>query len=500
MCSQRPPTKPARFSRFDNFLMLFTTWTFAALLLVTLIFYYLVPKFSRAGEAQIGVLVISSMVFYAYETPVLIILLVFSILINSYHSMKIIQAQEARRCTKVWTGSAVAINLLLLGFFKYAGFLAHSFIPDGVLRSLVADLGKIPLPVGISFYSFQAISLVVDLHREESSKMTTLVTLAGEGRFWRFTHRVGFFIAFFPQLVAGPIVKAHDFFHQIGAKVASDINWSYAVKSFIAGLFLKMVVADNLKEVTVLLGQGLITHRIDLIFLVYGYSFQIFADFAGYSLIAIGLASMFGYRLSINFNFPYLSASITEFWQRWHISLSTWLKEYLYFPLGGNRRGAARTYFNLFVVMLLGGLWHGAAWSYVAWGASHGLFLAAERLISGKFKPFKSPVVKCIQVVVVFHVVSFLWLLFLLPDFKSLVSLGGDFAQGRWQFSPQNIFTVAVFSAPIVLYHGWFALKRWRPAIGNLVSPSIQWWGYAVLVFLIITNSGTTGAFVYFQF
>ena len=260
-----------------------------------------------------------------------------------------------------------------------------------------------------------------------------------------------------------------------------------------------MCIRDS-KEVTVLLGEGLVTQRVDLIFLVYGYSFQIFADFAGYSLIAIGLASLFGYRLPVNFAFPYLSASITEFWRRWHISLSTWLKEYLYFPLGGNRKGAIRTYINLFLVMLLGGLWHGAAWSYMIWGGAHGVFLALERLGGQKIKLPKHPFIHLCKVFVIFHVVSLLWLLFLLPDFDQVIGFFQNFAKGSWSMGPQNIYTVALFASPIVFYHLWAGLKEWRPSLAEFWSPRMQWWGYAALVFFIITNSGTTGAFVYFQF
>lgn len=480
--------------------MLFTTWTFAALLLATLVVYYLLPRLGRGLEGQISVLVLSSLIFYAYETPSLVFLLLFSILANAYYSIRVIRAHQNGESSKFWVTSAVAVNLLLLGFFKYAALIVSSVLPDGVLVGLVSDLEKIPLPVGISFFTFQAISLVVDLHRGDSGKMTSLAELVGRKENLRATHRIGFFIAFFPQLIAGPIVKAHDFFYQIVAKRITEVAWDYALKSLIAGFFLKMVVADNLKEVTVLLGEGLVTQRIDLIFLIYGYSCQIFADFAGYSLIAIGLAALFGYRLPVNFQFPYISASITEFWRRWHISLSTWLKEYLYFPLGGNRKGALRTYINLLLVMLLGGLWHGAAWSYMIWGGAHGVFLALERLGGQTFKLPKHPLIHCVKVLVVFHLVSLLWLLFLLPDFDKVVGLARNFASGSWTMGPQNIYTVVIFSAPIVLYHLWAGLKEWRPSLKTCWSSRMKWWGYALLVFCIITNSGTTGAFVYFQF
>ncbi|MGJ8696864.1 MAG: MBOAT family O-acyltransferase [Verrucomicrobiaceae bacterium] len=479
--------------------MLFTTWTFAALLVATLIAYFMVGKV-RGGAAQVSVLLISSLIFYAYETPELVLLLLFSILANSFFSIRIIRRHQLGESAMPWVAMAVVLNLLVLGFFKYAGFLAGSLLPDGVLTGMVGRLEAIPLPIGISFYTFQAISLVVDLHRGDSAKMTSLAKLVQDGDHMEVTRRVGFFIAFFPQLIAGPIVKAHDFFYQIGVKTTANIDWEAAVKNLVAGFFLKMVVADNLKEVTVLLGENLLSQRIDLLFLTYGYSCQIFADFAGYSLIAIGLAGLFGYRLPVNFNFPYISGSITEFWRRWHISLSTWLKEYLYIPLGGNRRGAIRTYVNLFLVMLLGGLWHGAAWSYVIWGGAHGIFLAVERLVGRRWSVPNTGIFRLGKILVTVHLVTFLWLLFLLPDFSHFVGLLQNFAGGSWEFSPQNVFTVAVFASPIVLYHLWAFFREMKPACCEAIGQRVGWWGYALLLFFIVTNSGTTGAFVYFQF
>lgn len=480
--------------------MLFTTWTFACLLLITLGVYYVLPRLGKGGEAQIGVLVVSSLIFYAFEVPALVFLLLISILINAYLSIRVIRAQSEGRSCGGWVTSAVVINLLLLGFFKYAGFLADSFIPKGTLEGLVSSLDAIPLPVGISFYTFQAISLLVDLKRDKLSTMSSLRTLVEEKKDFQAMHRIGFYIAFFPQLVAGPIVKAHDFFHQISAKHLKDLPWEKAIKCLVAGYFLKMVVADNLKEVTVLLEQGTLTKRLDLIGLVYGYSCQIFADFAGYSLIAIGLGALFGYELPTNFNFPYISASITEFWRRWHISLSTWLKEYLYFPLGGNRKGAMRTYVNLFIVMLLGGLWHGAAWGYLIWGAAHGILLAIERLCNVPVTESRMSLSRVIKSLVVFHVVSLLWLLFLMPDFGHVIGFFKSFAAGSWSGSAPTLFTVLLFSSPVILYH-LFAFAR-ETFGAERVTPreSLVRWGYALLLFLIVTNSGTTGAFVYFQF
>jgi alginate O-acetyltransferase complex protein AlgI len=232
-----------------------------------------------------------------------------------------------------------------------------------------------------------------------------------------------------------------------------------------------------------------------LVVLLFGYSMQIFADFAGYSLIAIGLAALFGYKLPQNFNYPYLSRSFTEFWQRWHISLSTWLREYLYIPLGGNRKGSVRTYVNLFIVMFLGGLWHGAAWSYAVWGSFHGLALAAERFGKNWIRFPKHPLISIIQGCIVFSFVTIAWLLFKLPKFEHVLGYLNAMARST---APNNYWMVGhvlTYSAPVALYYGWHLLKHRFPKVdhGEFII-------LAILIAAIVLDSGTTGAFIYFQF
>jgi alginate O-acetyltransferase complex protein AlgI len=323
--------------------------------------------------------------------------------------------------------------------------------------------------------------------------------------------KVAFFKAFFPQLVAGPIVKAHEFMHQIGAKTLSSVEWDDAVKKLILGFFLKMVVADNLREATAWLHYPEFMGKPAsvLILMLYGFSFQIFADFAGYSLIAMGLARLFGYQLPINFNFPYISCSITEFWRRWHISLSTWLREYLYIPLGGNRKGALRTYANLFLVMLLGGLWHGAAWSFMIWGGAHGVCLALERLMGVKVEGEKvgkrgHGLLATARIFLIFNLVSFLWLLFQLTDIRHVGSYFREVAAFRSGNSPQIMFAVLFFGFPVIIYHIWGMIRPYywkefsvkKPRLAALFTNG----AYAILLFLIIVNSGSSGSFLYFQF
>ena len=299
--------------------------------------------------------------------------------------------------------------------------------------------------------------------------------------------------------------------HQIGAKTLASIDWDDAVKKLILGFFLKMVVADNLREATAWLHYPEFVGKpaMVLILMLYAFSFQIFADFAGYSLIAMGLARLFGYELPMNFNFPYISQSITEFWRRWHISLSTWLREYLYIPLGGNRQGALRTYANLILVMLLGGLWHGAAWSFMIWGGAHGVCLALERLMGVKVEGEKvgkwgHGLLVAVRIFLIFNLVSFLWLLFQLPDIRHVGSYFKEVAAFRSGNSPQIMFAVFFFGLPVIIYHIWGMIRPYCWEVFSVNKPRhaafITSGVYALLLFLIIVNSGSSGSFLYFQF
>jgi alginate O-acetyltransferase complex protein AlgI len=493
--------------------MLFSSWSFLIFLVCTFTVYYLIPLAGGRTGLQVGFLVVASFVFYGFDGPWLVLLLGGSLLVNVVCSDRIVQDMRAGRSPRRVLAVGVTANLLILGFFKYAGFIAENLLPGDDLAPVRAALKAIPLPIGISFFTFHMISLLVDLVRlSGSGGVASLEAEYLAGRTVSAGQRVGLYVAFFPQLIAGPILKAHEFFGQVRVKRFRDIEWSAAVRLLILGYFLKMVIADNLREATALLNTPLMPQlgALDLLALLYGFSFQIFADFAGYSLIAIGLGKLFGYRLPINFNFPYLAASITEFWRRWHISLSSWLRQYLYIPLGGNRKGELRTYVNLFLVMFLGGLWHGAAWSYAVWGTTHGVFLALEKLIATKV--LRSPEAvgavpaslgwRLVRAALVFQLASALWVLFLMPDFGHAALFFGHLVTQPWRGTPQTLFVVGVYGTPIVLWH-LLALVRetgWWQAGWGSVWDRTSWLAYAVLLFLIVTNSGASGAFIYFQF
>ncbi len=500
--------------------MLFSTWTFAIFLLVVFAIYHAVPtRVPKRGMVQMVWLTVASMVFYGFHIPWLVLLLIGSLVVNGLVSRRLLLPGLAGSHRLFLLALGLSINLGALAFFKYANLLAETFLSSFMSDGLSHMLHQIPLPVGISFYTFQGLSLVVDAYQGRREGMESLIAEKDAPR--RFHAKVWFYIAFFPQLVAGPIIKAHDFVNQISSKTLADVDWRDATRKLILGFFLKMVIADNLKDLTlnIELAQARSLSGLTHWILLYAFSFQIFADFAGYSLIAMGLGRLFGYQFPVNFNYPYISASITEFWRRWHISLSTWLRDYLYFPLGGNRKGAVRTYINLFIVMSLGGLWHGAAWSYAIWGMAHGIFLAMEKASGLRPATYATPInegggrthmlalswglfSKAVRIFIVFNIVSLLWLLFKLPHFPDVLDYLQAMGKGGLRASPQFAFVFMFFSVPVVIYHIWGLLLgvRMRLPVTSARYEVLESAVLGLLLFFIVTNSGSSGAFIYFQF
>jgi alginate O-acetyltransferase complex protein AlgI len=471
--------------------MLFNTIPFLYLLVTTFILYYL--PFSK--RFQLPILISGSFIFYAWNYPTLLFLLLFSIFINASGSYGVVHIKNKTR-QKGYAILTILTNLTLLAVFKYAGLIGKTFLP--VQHDITDWLITIPLPIGISFFTFQGISLVVDTFRHNKRLESDQFISSS---FIKHLSHTCLFISLFPQLVAGPIVKAHDFYKQIKPKSFKDIDWSFVISHLIVGYFLKMVVADNLKDFTFELTYPYFLRLSSphLLMLVVGYSMQIFADFAGYSLIAIGLSAMFGYCIPINFNYPYISTSFSEFWRRWHISLSSFLKEYLYFPLGGNRKGFLRTYLNLIVVMGLGGLWHGAAWSYMIWGLAHGLLLAIERM----FRDFKlllptKPIYKVLKGVLVFTFVSFAWLLFKLPDFSQVMEYFKALFnnQNTSGTNPLTYLYLWLYIIPVILYHIYYVVPIKKQLIQRHLKPVLL----AFMTLMIFLNSGSPQGFIYFQF
>ncbi len=337
-------------------------------------------------------LLLASLVFYAWGEGELVALLVGSAAVNYWVCGRMVQGGKG------WLGAGVALNLALLLLFKYAGWLSGGAI-------------ELALPMGISFFTFQALSFLVDVKRGDAEAPLSLSDFA-------------LYLALFPQLVAGPIVRYRDLAGQIRSRAISSAAFADGVRRFVFGLAKKVMIADTL-EGTV---SSVFALSADALFPtvawlgVASYTLQIYFDFSGYSDMAIGIGLMLGFRLPENFLHPYASRSITEFWRRWHVSLSSWFRDYLYIPLGGSRRGRARTYLNLSIVFLLCGLWHGAAWTFVLWGALHGLLLVLERVGAGRLlERAPSP----ISIAITVSLVALGWVLFRADDLDHAIDVYG---------------------------------------------------------------------------
>ncbi len=470
--------------------MLFTSYPFIILLFITLIIYY----HNKAKKFQVEVLVTSSLIFYAYDQPILVFLLLFSAFVNIVSSYYIVKTIP--KFKKIIAISGVISNLAILFFFKYSNLIASIFFDSD--SEVIKFLVNIPLPIGISFFTFQGISLIIDVFKNDKNIVDKILPIS----FFEHAKKVLFFKSFFPQLISGPIVKAHDFYPQIKYKTFENVNLTSCFKQLVMGYFLKMVVADNLKDYTYWLLYPYFENysSTTLLWLIFGYSMQIFADFAGYSLIALGLSQLFGYRLIQNFDFPYISTSFKEFWKRWHISLSTFLMKYLYIPLGGSKNGNTKTYLNLLITMILGGLWHGAQWSYAIWGLAHGAVLVLERMTSNLLPTFKlGKVGKIIKGISVFIYITLAWLLFKLPNFNDVIKFFNTLIINFYLPNNDNlIVSILIYSMPIIIYH-----LSYLAIINNILKNKIRFiepFIYAILLFLIFTNSGSQGSFIYFQF
>ncbi|HET9033902.1 MAG TPA: MBOAT family O-acyltransferase [Dokdonella sp.] len=347
--------------------MVFSSVTFLFFFLpLTLIFY----RLTRQIRWQNAVLLVASIVFYAWGEPRFVPVLAASVVFSWVCGLGISRSDGSKR--SLWLGVGVGLNLLLLVVFKYANFVFDNY------NSLAVDAGipslhipSIPLALGISFFVFQAISYLVDIYRGQATPARNLGSVA-------------LYISMFPQLIAGPIVRYASIDRRLRQRLQSPGRRSYGWKLFVIGLAQKVLVADQVAMIADATWLPASLHALNIGQAWIGlcaYTLQIYFDFAGYSNMAIGIGLMFGFGFPRNFRFPYIARSVTEFWRRWHISLSSWFRDYLYIPLGGNRHGAWRTYRNLLIVFVLCGFWHGASWTFLIWGLHHGLFLVAERTL-----------------------------------------------------------------------------------------------------------------------
>jgi len=396
-------------------------------------------------------------------------------------------------------------NLGVLCFFKYYNFFVENLID--LLQTLGVNSSlstlNIILPVGISFYTFQTMSYTIDVYREKIKVQKDFIDIA-------------FFVAFFPQLVAGPIVRAADFLPQITIKKKfSDVFWKTCILLFVIGLFKKTVIADNIAFwVDSVFSQPERYNILSVILAVIGFGIQIYCDFSGYSDMAIAIAGMFGYRLPINFLWPYFTTNIREFWRCWHISLSTWLRDYLYISLGGNRKGTWRTYQNLMVTMILGGLWHGSSWNFIFWGVLHGGGLAFHRFLSELFPnnilPVRVPglVRNVLGCMATSYFVFFCWIFFRAENFSDAIRVASCFTLvANITYKADWAFRVLHLDTRILFWIGLFVITHCFSRFTNIIgkaeklSPPV----YVISLSLIITGSillaSTDPApFLYFQF
>ena len=375
--------------------MLFNTALFVYLFLVLLFFYQFVYHKTRP---RILYLTLFSLFFY-YKSGGLFFLLLISSTVIDFNLAKWIYNSKTKAAKKSLLVVSLIVNLGLLFYFKYTNFFIQTWddLSFGHLNPI-----NVILPVGISFYTFQVLSYTIDIYRGQLVPSKSILDF-------------GFYISFFPHLVAGPIVRAKNFLPQIHEDVViTKDEIGQALFLILTGLIKKAVISDyiSVNFVDRVFETPQVYSGFENLMGVYGYAMQIYCDFSGYSDMAIGIALLLGYRLGVNFDLPYQSASITEFWRRWHISLSSWLRDYLYIPLGGNRKGKVRTYINLMITMLLGGLWHGASWNFIFWGFMHGVGLALDKLKDSFLKIPKNIFTHTVGVLFTFHFVCFCWIFF----------------------------------------------------------------------------------------
>jgi alginate O-acetyltransferase complex protein AlgI len=507
--------------------MLFNSYEFIFLFLPVTLLIYVILVHNRKKEAAMTWLVVASLFFYGWWNPVYLLLIIGSMLFNYYTGV-----QLSYRQNRLLLGIAIAVNLGLLGYFKYANFFVENI---SNLAGLGWNIEHIVLPLAISFFTFQQIAYLVDAYRRETSE-------------YNFLH-YALFVSFFPQLIAGPIVHHKEMLPQFIRETARSIEYRHlaiGISVFTLGLFKKVVVADSLAPYSTEAFNAVAAGEMLTFFEAWkgtlAYTFQLYFDFSGYSDMAIGLAMLFGIRLPLNFDSPYKARSIIEFWQRWHITLSRFLRDYLYIPLGGNRKGQVRRYLNLVTTMLLGGLWHGAEWTFVLWGGLHGLYLVINhgwrrmKELSGIVH--SHVIFNTASLLLTFLAVVVAWVFFRAEDFpaailmlKSMLGYGGVVwpAEARGQLGifanvlasmglefgypgqfnglanvvGMLVVLLFVFTAPNVQQ----LMKRYQVAINPPAASTLAWapdlrWGLLIgfMALLSILSLGHMSEFLYFQF
>jgi alginate O-acetyltransferase complex protein AlgI len=432
-----------------------------------------------------------SLYFYYKSSGEYFVLLIFATVVD-FTLAKLIYSTEEKWKKKMYIVFTLLVNLGLLGYFKYTNFLFETF---SIVTGSPFKPFDIFLPVGVSFFTFQSLSYTLDIYRGNLKPVENIIDYA-------------FFVSFFPQLVAGPIVRAADFIPQIyRPTIVTKEMFGRAVFLIMCGLFKKTVISDyiSINFVDRVFDTPTLYTGFENLAAIYGYAIQIYCDFSGYSDMAIGIALLLGFHFNINFDSPYQSRNITEFWRRWHISLSTWLRDYLYISLGGNRKGKFRTYVNLMITMLLGGLWHGPSWRFIIWGGLHGGALAFHKLVTEKFD-LDSKWWKIAGVVITFHFVCFCWIFFRAND---LTIVGQMLSQIFTNFQLQIIpeFIAGYKSVVFLMIVGYILhfipksteVKAQEFVVEMSLTAKAVCLTAVIVLFLQIKSSGVQ-PFIYFQF
>ena len=468
--------------------MIFSSLIFIFIFLpITILIYYISPK-----RWKNLILLIGSLIFYSWGEPVYIFLMIFSTIFNYFSGILIDYYREELRNKSIILIISLFVNLGILGFFKYSHFIVENI---NILFNSNINLKELSLPLGISFYTFQTLSYIIDIYLQKVPVQRDIISF-------------GTYITMFPQLVAGPIVKYEDIYRDLEDRHTSLELFGEGVELFIIGLSKKVLLSNN---IGVLWDTIKSTPMDELSVLsawlgILAFTFQIYLDFSGYSNMARGLGEMFGFNLMENFNYPYISTSVTEFWRRWHISLGNWFREYVYIPLGGNRVGNFKNYRNLIIVWFLTGLWHGASWNFILWGLYYGFFIILE-------KRFLLKALEKINIsfrrVYTFLIVVIGWVFF---EFESLMEIseyikslfflnglkltGGD---GIYYLYTNLILFITIISVSTPIMENCF--KRWKRKLGkwrDIILPII----YLILIFLntaYLVNE-TYNPFLYFRF
>ena len=495
--------------------MVFNSYGFVLFFGVLLVLHYL-PLAWRVKKIN---LLLASYLFYAVWNPPFVLLLWLATVVDFYIA-RLISREERPGPRKLLLGVSLGLNLGLISFFKYGGFLLDNFTALLGTVGIVFHAAKpdLILPVGISFYTFVTLSYTLDVYRRQTPPEPSFLNFA-------------LFVTFFPHLVAGPIVRPADLIPQFYApRQANRQQLLWGLFLLTLGLWMKVVVADGLLAPTAdsVFGVPFPVAGLDAWAGVLAFSGQIFCDFAGYSTCAIGVALCLGFVLPDNFRYPYAAIGFSDFWRRWHITLSTWLRDYLYIPLGGNRRGSARAYLNLMLTMLLGGLWHGASWTFVVWGALHGLFLCVERLVRGQTGLRRGQPLPTHEAEAVLHqaslappftagkalgrfglglltllLVNVTWVFFRAPDFgtatRILLAMFGLLPDGKPLLTTIDLLKVGVLSVGLVGAH-WLM----RDTSLTRVAARVPWWllglGWAAMLVLLVLTQKSSSSFIYFQF